>query len=59
MHLGEKALQYSLRGGNIFKSSALPNTLQSECIHVTFSCNEEKFFLLQLTGSVRFKTQCI
>ena len=34
---------------------ALPTTLQSECIHVTFRSNEEKFVLLQLTRSVILK----
>ena len=36
-----------------------PNTLESECILVTFSCIDEKFVLLQLTRSVSFKTLCI
>ena len=36
-----------------------PNTLESECILVTFSCVDEKFVLLQLTRSVSLKKLCI
>ena len=36
---------------------ATPNTLQRECIHVTFRCNDKTFGLLQITGSISFKTR--
>ena len=35
---------------------AAQNTLPRESIHVTFTANDEKFVLLQLTSSVSFKT---
>ena len=58
MHLGVKAIQCSLSTEDMFKPTR-NNTLQSECIHVTFGSNEEKFLLLQITSSVSFKTLCI
>ena len=59
MHLGEKALQYSLPGRNVFKPEETPNTLQNEWIQVTFRSHDEKFVLLLLTCAVHFKTLCI
>ena len=38
---------------------ATTNTLQCECIHVTFKSNDEKYLLLQLTQWVSFKTLCV
>ena len=42
--------------GTCLNIDSTQNTLQHEGIHITFSANDEKFVLLQLTCSVSFKT---
>ena len=58
MYLGDKAVQGTLRGVNVFNPRR-KTKVQSECIHVTFRSNDDRFILLQLTHSVSFKTLCV
>ena len=59
MHLSEKADNADYIVEMCLDLDATPNTLQCECIHVTFRSNDQKFVLLQLTHSVCFKTLCV